>query len=139
MHRMTIGLMALLAVSAQAGEMGTITVLVTGIESERGTVLIQLANSAADYDRDDDAFRYAQAKATGDRVTFTFENVPYGAYAIKVFHDENDNRKIDIGWRGPTERYGFSNGARGFMGPPSFSDAKLTLSASRLPLEINLK
>ena len=64
MHRMTIGLMALLAVSAQAGEMGTITVLVTGIESERGTVLIQLANSAADYDRDDDAFRYAQAKAT---------------------------------------------------------------------------
>ena len=119
--------------------MGTITVLVTGIESERGTVLIQLANSDADYEQDDDAFRFAQAKPTGDRVTFTFENVPYGAYAIKVFHDENDNRKIDIGWRGPTERYAFSNGARGLMGPPSFSDAKVTLSGSRLPLEIHLQ
>jgi uncharacterized protein (DUF2141 family) len=137
---MTIGLMALSAVSAAAaGETGTITVRVTGIGSERGTVLIQLANSAADYDRDDGAFRFAEAKAAGGRATFTFENVPYGAYAIKVFHDENDNRKIDIGWRGPTERYGFSNGARGFMGPPSFSDAKVTLSVSRLQLEINLK
>jgi uncharacterized protein (DUF2141 family) len=136
---MTIGLMALLAVSAEAGETGTITVVATGIESERGTVLIQLANSAADYERDDDAFRFAEGKAAGGRATFTFENVPYGAYAIKVFHDENDNRKIDMGWRGPTERYGFSNGARGFMGPPSFGDAKVTLSASRLQLEIKLE
>jgi uncharacterized protein (DUF2141 family) len=139
MHRITIGLLGLLSVSAHAGQTGTITVVTTGLENEKGSVLVQLANSATDYKEDDDAFRYAQGKPQGGRATFTFENVPYGAYAIKAFHDENDNRKIDFGWRGPTERYGFSNGARGRMGPPKFDEAKFTLSQSTLQLEINLK
>jgi uncharacterized protein (DUF2141 family) len=139
MHWMAIGFVALLAVSAHAGETGTIMVLTTGGKSEKGTVVIQLANSATDYKQNDNAFRFAEAKPKHGRATFTFESVPYGTYAIKVFHDENDNRKLDVGMRGPTERYGFSNGARGLMGPPKFEDAKFTLSDRTLQLEINLK
>jgi uncharacterized protein (DUF2141 family) len=68
-----------------------------------------------------------------------FKDVPYGEYAVKVFHDENDNLKIDIGWRGPTERYGFSNGARGIFGPPDFDDAKFAFDKPELKLEIALE
>jgi uncharacterized protein (DUF2141 family) len=134
-----VGLIALLAAAAGAGGTGTITVVAIGAASERGTVLIQLANSAADYGNEKGGFRSAEIKPAGGRVTATFEDVPYGDYAVKVFHDENDNKKIDIGLRGPKERYGFSNGARGLFGPPSFSDAKVALTTPELQLEIALK
>ena len=127
------------ATTASAASQGRITIVATGIEGTRGTVLVQLANSGADYDSDDDAFRYAEGNASDGRATFVFDDVPYGDYAVKVFHDENDNKKIDMGWRGPTERYGFSNGARGFMGPPSFENAKFSLDRADLRVEIELK
>jgi len=134
-----IGTTALLAATGWAGETGRLTVVASGIEGAEGTVLVQLANSAEDYDSDDDAFRFAEVKPADGRATATFDTVPYGDYAIKIFHDENDNEKIDMGWRGPTERYGFSNGARGFMGPPSFDAAKFSLDRADLRVEIELK
>jgi uncharacterized protein (DUF2141 family) len=134
-----LGLIALMAAPAAAGDTGTITVVASGIESARGTVLVQLANSEADYDADDEAFRFAMLPAAPPRVTATFADVPYGEYAVKIFQDENDNKKIDMGWRGPTERYGFSNDARGLMGPPSFADAKVTLKSPTLRLAVELK
>ena len=139
MRTAILWLIALMAAHAAAGESGTITVVASGIESARGTVLVQLANSAADYDADDDAFRFATIPAAPPSVTATFADVPYGDYAVKIFHDENNNRKIDMGWRGPTERYGFSNNARGLMGPPSFADAKVTLASPAMRLEVELK
>lgn len=48
------------------------------------------------------------------------------SFAIAVFHDENGNGVLDRNRFGiPTERYGFSNNARGLTGPPSFDDAKI--------------
>lgn len=52
-----------------------------------------------------------------------FNSLKAGTYAIRYFHDENENGELDTGTFGiPTEGYGFSNDARGFMGPPSFDD-----------------
>jgi uncharacterized protein (DUF2141 family) len=131
-----LALVPLLAADARAADTGTLTVVATGFTSEQGVVLVQLANSEADYDSDDEAFRFAEAKAGGGRSSVTFEAVPYGEYAIKIFHDENENRKIDMGWRGPTERYGFSNDARGLFGPPAYDDAKFTFAVEELRIEI---
>ncbi|WP_404310153.1 DUF2141 domain-containing protein [Neorhodopirellula lusitana] len=45
-------------------------------------------------------------------------------FAIAVFQDVNDNGKLDRNKLGiPAERYGFSRGARGKLGPPAFSEA----------------
>ena len=118
---------------------GTLTVSARGFESEQGTVLVQLANSAEDYDDDGGAFRFAEVKAEGGRAVAVFEDVPYGEYAVKIFHDENDNKKIDMGWRGPTERYGFSNDARGLFGPPGYEDAKFELGSARQRIEIEVQ
>jgi len=61
------------------------------------------------------------------------------AAAIKLFHDENSNQKLDIGWTGPEERYGFSNSARGLMGPPDYEKARFQLPASEQTVEIAAK
>ena len=60
-------------------------------------------------------------------MTYTFE-LPQGRYAIGVFHDANRNNRLDTGLFGiPKEQFGFSNGASGRFGPPSFADAGFEL------------
>ncbi len=45
-----------------------------------------------------------------NECTYLFKNIPYGNYAIALFHDKNDNKEIDKGLFGiPKEGYGFSN------------------------------
>ena len=49
---------------------------------------------------------------------------------MAAFHDADGDGELDQNiLRIPTEGYGFSNGARGFMGPPSFDDAALTIGS----------
>ena len=60
-------------------------------------------------------------------VTYRYE-LPPGTYAIGIFHDANLNNRLEYCFIGvPREQHGFSNYARGFMGPPSFEDAAFSL------------
>ena len=59
-----------------------------------------------------------------------FVGLPPGRYVLKSFADQNSNAKLDTNLVGlPTERYGFSNDARGHMGPPSFDQAAVPVQA----------
>lgn len=61
---------------------------------------------------------------------FSFAGLPAGRYVIKSFADENGNEKLDTNLVGmPTERYGFSNDAKGRMGPPTFDAAAVKVDA----------
>lgn len=69
-----------------------------------------------------------QLDATGRVVTGTFLDLPAGPCAVKVFHDINNDGKLNTSWIGwPQEPYGFSNDAPVNMGPPSFKLAMITL------------
>jgi uncharacterized protein (DUF2141 family) len=69
-----------------------------------------------------------------------FTGLPAGRYAIKSFADENGNAKLDTNIVGlPTERYGFSNNARGRMGPPSFDAAAVPLDADSASISFRLR
>jgi uncharacterized protein (DUF2141 family) len=60
-------------------------------------------------------------------VTYRYDVAP-GTYAIGIFHDVNLNNRLDNYFFGvPKEQYGFSNDARGFMGPPSFKEAAFSV------------
>ena len=60
-------------------------------------------------------------------VIYRYDVAP-GTYAIGIFHDVNLNNQLDNYFFGvPKEQYGFSNDARGFMGPPSFNDAAFSV------------
>jgi len=62
-----------------------------------------------------------------------------GVYAISLFVDSNDNKIIDKNLLGiPTEQYGFSNNATGFLGSPSYKDASFNL-VDDLNIKISLK
>ncbi len=65
-----------------------------------------------------------QENATTPSMSFDVD-LPAGTYAVAVYHDVNDNGKMDrVPFVGlPLEPYGFSNDARGAFGAPSFADA----------------
>lgn len=127
------------AADAPSVRTGTITVLTKGYPDNRGKALVQLANSADDYGSDGSGYRGARVSVQEKQATAIFADVPFGEYAVKVFHDANENEKLDMGLMGPKEAYGFSNNARGRFGPPSYADAKFVLFQEELTIEIEVK
>ena len=64
------------------------------------------------------------------KAQLSFNGLAPGRYVIKSFADENGNEKLDTNLVGlPTERYGFSNDAKGRMGPPAFDAAAVKVDA----------
>ncbi|MYE82014.1 MAG: DUF2141 domain-containing protein [Gammaproteobacteria bacterium] len=103
-----------------------------GIHSAEGHALVALHGEApgADFPSDASVVANAAAPAATDAVVVVFRDLPAGAYAVAAFHDANGDGELNANLVGmPTECYGFSNDARGFMGPPSFDDAAFSLDA----------
>jgi uncharacterized protein (DUF2141 family) len=120
-------------------EVGKLTVVPVGLEKDAGSVMIQLASSAADFESDTVAFRSAVVKVENQRAVGVFEGVPYGEYAVKIFHDENGNEKLDTNFVGmPKEKFGFSNDALGRFGPPSYEQARFRFEAEEATIEIEM-
>ena len=85
-----------------------------------------------------DAASYGESKPLASQSTpmqggqgrVVFVGLAPGRYALRVYADENGNGKLDTNLVGlPTERYGFSNDAKGTMGPPGFEAAAISVEA----------
>ena len=65
-------------------------------------------------------------------VHITFDRLPKGDYAIAVFHDSNNNGRLDKNLMGiPTEKYGFSNNARETFSATAFYKARIHLDSRK--------
>ena len=61
-------------------------------------------------------------------------------YAIAIYHDKNSNDQFDTFFAIPQEKYGFSNNAPVFLGPPSFEEASFFVKNDGMTkIEINLR
>ena len=97
----------------------TLIIHITGFENSNGTARIALVNSKENFTADT-PFKGITGEIINGEVKKTI-TLPFGEYAIKVYHDENGNNELDTRIFGiPKERYGFSNNARGTMGPPEY-------------------
>jgi uncharacterized protein (DUF2141 family) len=106
-------------------EKGDLVLIIKGFENEEGKALIALANTEENYESKSEAYRSAKIDIKNGEAHFSFKDLPFGEYAIKVFHDEDDDGELDTNFLGmPTEDYGFSNNARGSFGPAGWQDAK---------------
>ena len=120
------------ALCTAAGHGADLEVELRGIHSGEGHALVALHRETpgADFPSDASVVANAAAPAATDGVVVVFRDLPAGEYAVAAFHDTNGDGELNANFVGmPTEGYGFSNDARGFMGPPSFEDAAFSLSA----------
>ena len=118
---------------------GNLTLNISGFENNEGSVKIALANSKEVYQAKGKAFREATVTIINKNAQYIFEELPFGKYAIKLFHDENNNGELDTNFLGiPSENYGFSNNAKGNFGPASSEDAFFNFDKNLMIIEINL-
>lgn len=104
----------------------TLTVNIVGLKTNDGTVKVVL------YDADEHVVKEVSGKVNLQNCTVEFKDLPAGTYAVQYYHDENNNGKMDTGTFGkPEEGYGYSNDARGFMGPADFEDQIFELKNSK--------
>jgi len=112
----------------------TITVTIDNVKNDTGKVLMSLHTSETFMKGK--GIIDAETEIKDGKVTITFENVQPGDYAIMAMHDENDNKRMDFQENGmPLESYGMSNNVMSF-GPPVYDDAKFTVEAKDLELNI---
>ena len=129
-----IGVLTLILLPGTAANADELIVRVDNIK-EAGEIHIAIYDSAEAFEAD----RGEKGGAAPGITQGTIEMVepgsviyryelPPGTYAIGIFHDANLNNRLDNYFFGvPREQYGFSNNARGFMGPPSVEDAAFSV------------
>lgn len=114
---------------------GTLTVHVDGLDNNEGTIRAELTTEKH-YDSDGNV-RAAVLPIEDREAHWTIDDLPPGTYAVRLYHDENDDGELDTNMFGvPQEPFGFSNNARGNMGPPDFEDAAFTLESDSLSMTI---
>ncbi|MGJ3701297.1 DUF2141 domain-containing protein [Variovorax sp. AFSI2.2] len=93
------------------------------------TLYVALYNDAASY-ADSKAVASQTAPMLGGNARLVFTGLAPGRYALRAFADENGNGKLDANLMGmPTERYGFSNDAKGNRAAPAFEAAAISVEA----------
>ena len=132
--------MVLAPAGAAAESSGLLTVKVLGFSGPTGVAMIAVSDSADAYSQESEkAFARTMQNVSGDQVQAVFQ-LPYGWYAISVYHDENGNGKLDTNALGiPKERYGFSNNARGAFGKPDWDAVRFEINQPGLEMVINLQ
>jgi uncharacterized protein (DUF2141 family) len=85
------------------------------IRNSRGNIMLQV------FDGNEKVITQGKSPIKDSRCIFSFTNLKPGKYAVRYFHDENLNGKMETNLIGkPTEGYGFSNNVTGKFGPPPF-------------------
>jgi uncharacterized protein (DUF2141 family) len=86
----------------------------------------------------DDPGAIKRSMPTNQALRFAIE-MPPGAYALSVIHDENGNGRLDTSLGIPREGFGFSNNPRIWFGPPSFNSARFLLAPGGTALSVTMK
>jgi uncharacterized protein (DUF2141 family) len=114
-----------------------LTVVVKGADSNKGKIVFALSPNEADYKKKKGAYKEAKSSIENGTAKQVF-SVSKGEYAVKVFHDENNNMELDTNFVGiPKESVGFSNNPS-LMGMPSFSKVSFTVDGDKT-ITIELK
>ena len=97
---------------------------ISNIKKVQGQILVAIYDNEDQYLDTKNSF-HAQAPVKKEGTMTISVEIPFGHYAIGMFHDLNGNGELDTNFMGvPSEPYGFSNGKKGTFGPPSFDRAK---------------
>ena len=129
---------ATLAFEAAAADL---EVRIDGLRSAEGQVRVALHGQVQEgaFPSDDSVVAASFRRAAEGAVRVVFADVAPGAYAVAAFHDADGDGALNQNIVGmPIEGHGFTNGARGFMGPPSFEDAAVTVGESEAVVSVTV-
>lgn len=118
----------------------SLTIDVTDLRDADGSLRILVFASADGFMKEDDkAKARGIVSASAEHKQLVFQ-LPPGRYAVCIFHDENDNGKLDTNFIGiPTEGYGVSNNPKPRFRAPRYREAVFELPAEGKTARISLQ
>jgi uncharacterized protein (DUF2141 family) len=91
-------------------------IVIQEISNNKGKIMLQL------FDENEKLLTQEMGLIEGNSCIFSISDLKPGKYAVRYYHDENVNGKMETNLVGkPTEGYGFSNNVTGKFGPPPFA------------------
>lgn len=120
--------------SNQSVETYSLTIHVDKLKNSKGIVQFALYNKDGSIPDEEfkKIYKILKAKIINGSSTIKFNNIPIGKYAVNIFHDENNNGKIDKGYILPIEGIGFSNYETiGLFNRPNFVKASFNIGGNK--------
>lgn len=127
---LTLALAAsLLYARAALAQIAVLTITITNLRGDRGAVLVNLDTADTWFSGRAGPVRSLRLTPRNRTASAHFEGLPPGEYALRIYHDENNDGRLNTGLFGiPTERFGFSGARSARLGPPPFETAKFILA-----------
>ena len=127
MKRLCLLLFLLHGVVLTAYGQFVLEITVTNIQESKGDIYLGIYNKREGFPDEKKTFQNRIVSAEKGSVTISL-SLPFGVYAVSVYHDVNRNGKLDKNVFGaPTEPYGFSNGLRPLFSAPDFEQCSFEL------------
>lgn len=117
-----------------------LTIKIDNIEDVKGNVIINIYKDEEEYN-EVKAASYAYFFPVTEKDVVQTIKLPYGTYSLQVFHDENENKKLDMDKNNhPVEKFGYSNNFLGkYASKPPYKKTLLLLDKQERNIIINLK
>jgi uncharacterized protein (DUF2141 family) len=122
---------------------GVLRVVATNVADDRGSVIVWVYDNKDAWLSDEGWRTRKVVRVAGARQDGTVAveiALPPGEYGFTVFHDVNDDGKVERNFIGlPKEPAGLSNNLRPKFGPPRWAKAKFALAAAGTEQRIALR
>ena len=119
--------------NVESTETYSITVTITNIRNNKGMIMLKFYDDSTPFPDKYGFLRVVVDKADiqGGSYTQTFYGFPSKNMAIALLDDENDNRKLDMGWVLPKEGHAFSDYYHSALRKPVYEDFDFFLTGDR--------
>jgi uncharacterized protein (DUF2141 family) len=118
-----------------------LTVTVNGLRNQNGQICLSLFSQSEGFPgKSDRAVATQCIAANAASHSAIFQNLNPGQYAVALFHDVNEDSKLNTGIFGiPKEGFGFSQNPRIGTNAPRFEDTAFLLTPQNTQIQIQLK
>jgi uncharacterized protein (DUF2141 family) len=117
---------------------GTLKVSLSNIK-ETGKIHVAVYRSGEDFPNQKLKVKSLLGEGINGKCELSFDEIPFGVYAIAVYQDVNGNGQLDKGMFGiPDEPFAFSNNFRPRFGGPSFEKCKFDFNKNDQVIRIEM-
>ncbi|MDX8341147.1 DUF2141 domain-containing protein [Draconibacterium sp. IB214405] len=111
------------------GQSTTLIVTVPNINPLKGEIQVSVYDNDESFLKENEEYKIYRFKVEEAKGSFVINDLPEKEYALIIYHDENDNKKMDKSIIGmPKEGYGFSKNVKPGLSRPDFKDCSILLN-----------
>ncbi len=125
----------------ETGRMADVELNIENIREEGGILWVHIFSDKEAFPAESHkAYRLDSGYVKDGKSRIIVKNIPFGAYALTIHHDKNNNDKMDKDFFGlPAEQYGLSNNPKIFMSLPGFDECRFDIDTQVVKLNIVMK